>query len=99
MNYKVIYFTRTDISNRISKKLADKLSCEAIQITNNMNWRWILGFIKDGYYSLLNKDVDININGHINNSDEFILVSPLWFRRIAPAARAFLKKYLKIKSI
>lgn len=97
MNYKVVYFTRTGTSSRIAKKLSDKFLCEAIQVTDNVNWKGIFGFIKGGYYSLLNKDVDININGAINNSDEFILVSPLWFGRIAPASRAFLKKISKDK--
>lgn len=89
MNCKVVYFSRTGTSNRVAKKLADKLSCETIEITDNMNWNGILGFIKGGYYSLFNKDVDININGHIDTSTDFILVSPLWFGRIAPASRAF----------
>jgi flavodoxin len=97
MNYKVVYFSRTGKSNRVAKKLADKLSCEAIQITDNINWNGILGFIKCGYYSLFDKDVDININGDIENSSEFILISPLWFGKIAPATSAFFKKIPKNK--
>lgn len=97
MNYKVVYFSRTGKSNRVAKKLADNLSCNFIQITDNINWNGIFGFFKGGYYSLFDKDVDININGDIDTSSEFILVSPLWFGRISPAARAFFKKIPKNK--
>lgn len=97
MNYNVAYFTRTGTSNRVAKKLADKLSCETIQITDNINWNGIVGFIKGGYYSLLNKEVDININGNIHTSAELILVCPLWFGKIVPATRTFLKKIPKNK--
>jgi hypothetical protein len=92
MKYAVIFFTRTNTSRRIAGKIADKLSCELIQITDNMNWKGIIGFIKAGYYSVTNKSVDIEILGNLNGADEYIVVAPLWAGRLAPAARAFIKK-------
>ena len=92
MNYKVVYFTRTGTSKKVAEKIANKLSCKVIEITDNMNWKGIFGFIKGGYYSSRNKAVDVNINGNIDNTDEFILVSPLWAGGLAPASRGFLKK-------
>ena len=91
MKYKVVYFSRTGISKNVAEKIASKLSCEVIQITDNMNWKGILGFIKGGYYSSKNKDVDIKINGNLDNSDELIVVTPLWAGRVAPAIRVLLK--------
>ncbi len=91
MNYKVVYFTRTGTSKRIADKIAAKLSCETIQITDNKNWKGIFGFIKAGYYSSTNKAVDIKINKKIEADDELIVVSPLWAGGIAPAIKVFLE--------
>lgn len=91
MNYKVIYFTRDGNSKRVGEKIANKLSCEIIQITDNMNWKGILGYLKAGYYSKANKSVDIKINGDLSNTDEFIVVTPLWAGGAAPAIRTYFK--------
>jgi hypothetical protein len=91
LKYAVVYFTRTNYSKRIAEKIANKLSCEAIQITDNKNWKGFLGFIKAGYYSSTNKPVEIEILGNIKAADETIVVAPLWAGGLAPAARAFLK--------
>ena len=91
MNYKVVYFTRTGTSKRIAEKIASKLSCESIQITDNMNWKGIFGFIRGGYYASKNKEVEIKVNGNSENVDEFIVVTPLWAGGVAPSIKAFLK--------
>lgn len=91
VNYKVVYFTRSGSSKRIGEKIANKLSCEVIEITDNMNWKGILGYIKAGYYSSANKSVDIKINGDLSNTDEFIVVTPLWAGGAAPAIRTYFK--------
>lgn len=91
MNYKVVYFTRTGISKRIAEKIATKLSCEAIQVTDNMDWGGKLGFIKGGYYASKGKDVDIKIDKEIDDYDELVVVSPLWAGTVAPAIKVFLK--------
>ncbi|MDD2402364.1 MAG: hypothetical protein PHI90_05940 [Clostridia bacterium] len=92
MNYKVVYFSRTGTSKRVAEKIANKLSCEAVKITDNMNWDGVLGFIKGGYYAVRKKDVKIEINGNIDDADEIILVTPLWANRPAPAIEAFYQK-------
>jgi hypothetical protein len=91
MKYKVVFFTRTNNSKRIAEKISKKLSCEAVQITDNKNWNGIFGFIKAGYYSSTNKKVEIQILGNLNSVDEYIVVTPLWAGGIAPATRTFLK--------
>ena len=91
MNYNVVYFTRTGKSKRGSQKISNKLSCEAIQITDNMNWKGILGFIKGGYYASKNKNVDIKINGNLDGADEIIVVTPLWAGGVSPAIKTFLR--------
>jgi hypothetical protein len=91
MKYKVVYFTRTNYSKKVAEKIANKLSCEAIQITDNKNWKGFLGFMKAGFYSSINKPVEIEILGNLKPADETIVVAPLWAGGLAPAARAFLK--------
>ena len=91
MNYKVVYFTRTETSKKVAEKIAKKLACEVIEITDNKNWKGVLGFIKGGYYASTNKDVDIKIHGNLEGMDELIVVTPLWAGGGAPAIRTFLK--------
>jgi len=91
LNYKVVYFTRTGTSKRVAEKISNKLSCEAIQITDNMNWKGILGFLKGGFYASKNKDVDMKINGNLEGADELIVVTPLWAGTVVPAIKTFLK--------
>ena len=89
MNYVVVYFTRTNSSKRVAEKISDKLSCKVIQITDNMNWKGIFGFIKAGYYSSINKHVDIEVLGKLDAADEYIVVAPIWAGGLAPAIRTF----------
>lgn len=91
MNYKIVYFTRTGTSKRIAEKIAEKLSCDIIEVTDNINWKGILGFLKGGYYSSKNKEVKIKVSKDINVDDELIVVTPLWAGYICPAMRTFLK--------
>lgn len=91
LKYKIVYFTRTGNSKRVVEKLRSKLSCEVIQITDNMDWEGVLGYIKGGYYSSKNKDVDIKINGRLDDADELVLVAPLWAGGLAPAIKVLLK--------
>jgi flavodoxin len=97
MNYKVVYFTRTGTSKRIAEKIGEKLSCDVIEISDNKNWGGIFGYLKAGFYSSTNRNVDIEIHGNIDAADEFIVVTPLWAGGAAPAIRAFLKNTPKDK--
>ena len=91
MKYIVVFFTRTNTSKRIAEKISNKLSCEVIQITDDINWKGVLGFIKAGYYSSMNKHVEIQVHGNFDTVDEYIVVAPLWAGGLAPTARTFLK--------
>lgn len=97
MSYKVVYFTRTGTSKRIAEKIADKLACEVIQITDNKNWNGILGYIKAGYYASAHKAVEIHVSKKTEAGDELIVVSPFWAGDLAPAVRIFLETVPKDK--
>ena len=90
--YGVLYFTRTNNSKRIAEKISANLSCELIQVTDNINWKGIFGWLKAGNYSLRNKHVDIEFLGDVDGIDEYIVVGPLWAGGLAPALRTLLNQ-------
>lgn len=91
MNYKVVYFSRTGTSEKIAKKIGEKLNCEVIEITDDMNWKGPVGFVKGGMYATQNKPVNITVHGSLDNADELIVVSPVWAGHVVPAIMAFQK--------
>jgi len=92
MSYIVVYFTRTGTSKRIGEKIAATLNCEAVQVTDNMNWKGIFGFIKGGYYASQNKAVAIQLSHPVQETDQLVVVSPMWAGGTAPAIKTFLKE-------
>lgn len=92
MNYKVVYFSRTGVSEKVAKKIAEKLDCEVFEITDDMNWKGPIGFVKGGMYATQNKPVNITVHGNLDNADELVVVSPVWANRVAPAITVFLEK-------
>ena len=95
--YGVLYFTRTDNSKRVAEKIANKLSCELVQITDNINWKGIFGYIKAGFYSMTNKHVDIQFLGDLDAVEEYIIVGPLWAGGLAPALKTVLNQFPRDK--
>jgi len=91
MNYKVVYFSKTGNSKRVAEKIGSKLACDVIEITDNKNWKGIIGFLKGGYYASTKKDVEIKVPKNLDDADELIVVSPLWASGVAPAIKSFLK--------
>ena len=91
MKYTVAYYTRTYTCQRIAEKIAGELSCDLIQVTDDIDWYGLLGFIKAGAYSAQDRQVDIQVNGNIDHADKIVFVAPMWAGGLAPAARAFLK--------
>jgi len=89
MNRKVVYFTRSGTSKKVAEKLAAKLDCPLVQITDSKNWNGIIGYIRAGYYASRNKPVAITVSAKIGETDELVVVSPLWAGTIAPSVQAF----------
>jgi len=95
--YGVIYYTRTNNSKRVAEKISSKLSCELIQITDNINWQGLFGYIKAGFYSMTNRHVDIEFLGNLDGVEEFIIVGPLWAGGLAPALKTALSQFPRNK--
>lgn len=97
MDYKVVYFTRTNNSKRIAEKIGKELSCQVIEIRDSVNWSGALGFVKGGYYASKDKEVEIELTQDLGSYDELIVVSPLWAGKVVPAVESFLKSVEKDK--
>jgi hypothetical protein len=97
MKYVVVFYTRTNNSRRIAEKIADKLGCELVKISDGINWKGLKGFFKAGAYSGKNIPVEIEVSGNMEVADAYIVVAPLWAGGLAPAAKTFLKTIPKNK--
>ena len=97
MNKKlVVYFSYTGHTKMIVDKIKDKLDCDILKIET-------VGPYSTDYDTVVNDEQnsersnflpeikDININ--LDNYDEIILGTPVWWYRPAPAIRSFLTKY------
>ena len=74
-----------------------KLSCDLIQVTDNINWTGLAGYLKAGFYSMTNKHVDINFSGNLDGVEEFIIVGPLWAGGLASALRTLINQVSRDK--
>jgi len=90
MNYKVVYFTRTGNCKRIAEKISKRLECEMIEVTDNKKWTGFSGFMRGGYYSSMNRKVEIETSKKVEGYDELVVISPLWAAGITPAIKKFL---------
>jgi flavodoxin len=94
MSKKIVYFSRSGNAKRIAEKISGGIeSSEIVEITTDVSWKYFLGFIKGGFYTSTDKDLDITLSSPIETTDEIILVAPLWAGKACQPARMFLKKY------
>lgn len=94
---KVLYFSRSGNSKRIAEKIAEKLGCTTIEITDNVSWKGFFGFMKGGFYSINQKLTGIKLENdyNVSEADNIVLVVPLWAGNTAPAGYSFLMKEMK----
>jgi hypothetical protein len=81
------------IQKELLKKLGIHLNIVPISISDNKWWKGIIGYIRAGFYSTIDKKVNITLSQPLTDYDEIIVVSPLWAGGTAPATRAFFKMY------
>lgn len=95
MNCNVFYFSRTGNSERIAKKISEKVSCGTTQLTDDVSWKGLFGWLRGGFYSLNGKKTKVTIEGgaDVSQYDKIILVAPLWAGNTAPAGYSFLEEY------
>ena len=92
MKISVLYFSRSGVTKDIAKEVSKQLNAKVVEVSDQMSWAGIFGYIKGGYYASFNKPVEITYDKSILDSDIFIVMSPLWAGGPAPAIRTFLKE-------
>jgi flavodoxin len=55
MSYQVVFFTRTGQSKRVAIKIAQGLNASLIEIDDHKNWKGLIGYIRAGFYSTVDK--------------------------------------------
>ena len=93
MSIGVFFFSRTGNSERIAKKISEKLGSPAIRLTDDVSWKGIIGWFRGGFYSIRGKSTNVSVEGgaDVTAYDKVILVSPLWAGNTAPAGYSFLE--------
>ena len=97
MNKKlVVYFSYAGHTKMIVDKIKEKLDCDVLEIETvipySTDYDTVVNDEQNSERSNFLPEIkDININ--LNNYDEIILGTPVWWYRPAPAIRSFLTKY------
>lgn len=88
---KIVYFSRSGTSKKIAEKIAQQLGAPLVELSDHKNWKGLIGYIRAGYYSMMNKDLVIHTSEPIAFDEEIVLVAPLWAGGVAQPARVFLR--------
>lgn len=94
---KVLYFTRSGVSEELANAIASRINGQTVAITDQMNWRGIWGYLKAGYYSSSHKRVPYKTTSEVDPNDDIVLVAPLWASGLPPACLKFIDDFSKDK--
>jgi menaquinone-dependent protoporphyrinogen IX oxidase len=94
MNSLVVYYTKTGVCKTVAENVSSILSCNTIELQDNMNFKGIIGFMKSGHYSIKKKSVSIKpISVNLTEYDNIIIISPIWAGYMTPTVRSFITQY------
>lgn len=95
MNKLIVYYSYTGHTERIAKYIQKKLNCDILEL------KPLTPYSKD-YQTVVDQEENSNnsnrlpkiekINKNLDNYDEIIIGSPVWWYTIAPVVRSFLKE-------
>jgi flavodoxin len=94
MEPRVLYFTRSGNSERIAQKIADRTGCGVSRITDDKNWKGLIGFLRGGSYAARQKTTNPQITpeAHLSDFSRVVIVGPVWAGKAAPAVYSLLLK-------
>ena len=96
MNKKlIVYFSYTNHTKMIAKKIKETLNCDIVQlqpiIPYSKNYQQVVD--EEQNNESMKKTPEImKFDKDLNNYDEIILGTPVWWYTIAPVVRTFLKE-------
>ena len=91
----IIYFSYTNNTRNIAKKIEQKLNCDILEIKAKVPYsKDYDGVVNDEHNSESSSYLPEleQINVDLNNYDTIILGTPVWWYRPVPAIRSFLSK-------
>ncbi len=92
----VVYYSYTGNTKKIADMIKEKLNCDFLELTPKIPFSTDYQTVVDEYQnnSIDNKEVEINdININLNDYEEIIIGTPVWWYTISPVVVTFLKKY------
>ena len=92
----VVYYSYTGNTKKIADMIKEKLNCDFLELTPKIPFSTDYQTVVDEYQnnSIDNKEVEINdINTNLNDYEEIIIGTPVWWYTISPVVVTFLKKY------
>lgn len=93
MSTLVVYFTRTGNSEKIAKKITQKINCDIEEIVDKKKWSGFVGFFTGGFSALTGKNTNINTSiKKPQDYEKIVIVSPVWASNMPPAIREYIKK-------
>ncbi len=94
MSSAVFYFSKSGVSEKVAKNIAERLKCPCTRLMDTKSWKGPLGFVKGGYYSTQEKLVTLHsISVQPMDYDNICIVSPVWASKMVPAVRTFIRLY------
>ena len=92
MEYLVVYYSRTGNTKKVGRRIAEMLNCGKKEIFDKKDRSGTLGFLKGGWDAWREKMTEIYNDNSPIDSDHFIIGTPVWSGKLAPAVRTYLKK-------
>lgn len=92
----VVYYSYTGNTKKIANMIKEKLNCDILELTPKIPFSTDYQAVVDEYQnnSIQNKSVGINdIKLDLNQYDEIIVGTPVWWYTISPVVVTFLKNY------
>lgn len=95
MKKLIVFYSYTGNTKKIANKIKEKLDCDILELEPLVPFSDDYDEVVNEYQNnSINKEVEIkDIKINLNNYDEFIIGTPVWWYTISPVITQFLKKY------
>lgn len=96
MKKLIVYYSYTGNTKKIANMIKERLDFDILELSPKIPFSNDYQTVVDEYQnnSINNKIIDINdINIDLNNYQEIIIGTPVWWYTISPVVITFLKKY------
>ncbi|MFH1642358.1 MAG: flavodoxin [Nanoarchaeota archaeon] len=97
----VVYYSRTGTTKTVAELISNKLKCDIVEVTDNINRKGPLGYIRCGKEAMTKKLPKINGLKKDPASYEVVIIgTPIWGFSLSSPIRSFLTEYKdKLKKV